>query len=150
MAVLCFIPTAHLCITVHTGTLQGLPRGFLFAAHMLDLDFPGGKCAPPSPAAKRGHRPGLMPGMETSAQPEGNHPHRTQPAASHPASGSLSISIHRAQPLKPLCASHRPRTPNEGTRTPAMGLWPPLSTPSSAQGSKHQSDVNSVTSVRTN
>lgn len=64
----------------------------------------------------------------SSAQPVGNHPHRTQPAASYPPSGSLSISIHRAQHPQPLCASHHPQTPTqrEGcTRTPAMGLWLP-------------------------
>lgn len=106
-------------------TLQGLLRGFLFAAHVLDLHFPGGKCPSPSlvlPAAERSTQ------TWSSAQPVGNHPHRTQPAASHPPSGSLSISIHRAQHPQPLCASHHPQTPTqrEGcTRTPAMGLWLP-------------------------
>lgn len=63
VAVLCLIPTTQLGSTVQTETLQGLSRVFLFAAHVLDLDFPGGKCASPSfllPAARRGvHRPGL-------------------------------------------------------------------------------------------
>lgn len=60
------------------------------------------------PAAKRGvHSPGLTDAWngDSAPQPVGNHPHRTQPAASHPTSGSLSISIHRAKYLQPLCAS---------------------------------------------
>lgn len=150
VAVLCLIPTTHLGITVHTGTLQGLLRGFLFAAHVLDLGFPGGKCPPPSlvlPAADRGvHRPGLMPGMEISAQPMGNHPHRTQPASSHPPSESLSISS--SNPSVPLII-HRP-PPNAPGQQPWDDCGFLLSTPRSTQGFKQQPDVNFVTSVRTN
>lgn len=98
------------CLQPHAGS--GLPR------RKVSPTFP---CAP---SAKRGvHRPGLTDAWkgDSAPQPVGNHPHRTQPAASHPTSGSLSISIHRAQYLQPLCASSS-TDPNPRHQDTVMGL----------------------------